>query len=433
MEIQTLWDQVRSEVGAHVSEHDMACWVDSIEVRELRNDLVLADVPSRMHREQVLRRAGRELHQAFAELLGHPVEIHLHVRPQQPKRPRAQRPAVPRFPAHLTFESFVTGPSNELAYRCAREVAQNPGAFYNPLVLCGGVGLGKTHLATAIAHEVWKHSRRSRVVLLTAEAFANELVRAFRLSSVEPFRQKFRQADVLIVDDVQFFAGKDRMQEEFLNTFNALYQERRQIVLVSDQPPRDIPNLESRLRSRFESGLIADIQKPDLRLRLSVLLRKAAEIGFHLPHEVASYTASRVVSSIREIEGALQRLVAACRMAGRELDVPLAAEILRPIVRQPAPASVEQVQRVVASRFEVTEKELAGRRRTAHLAFPRQVAMYLARKGTCATYSEIAAGFGGRNHTTVLHAVRNVEERRAHDEALDQMLAALEGQIRDQA
>ena len=433
MEIRTLWTQVRSELGTRVSENDMACWVDSMEVRELRDDLILADVPSRMHRDQILKRVGRELHHAFAECLGHEVEIHLHVRPQLEKRKRSRRLAPARFPAHLIFDAFVTGPSNELAYRAAQEAAENPGMAYNPLVLCGGVGLGKTHLATAIAHEVWKQDRRRRVILLAAEVFANELVRAFRRSDVEEFRQKFRRADVLVVDDVQFFAGKERMQEEFLNTFNVLSQERRQIVLVSDKPPRDIPNLEERLRSRFESGLIADIRKPDLQLRVAVLLRKAAAIGFRLPNDVAAYTASRVVSSIREIEGALQCLVAACRTEGREIDLPLAAEILRPIVRQPPPTSVEQVQRVVAGRFDVTEKDLKGRRRVAHLVLPRQVAMYLARKRTGATYSEIAAGFGGRNHTTILHAVRNVEGRRGRDQALDDMLAALEAQIANSA
>jgi chromosomal replication initiator protein len=429
VEIQALWDQVRSEVCTRVSDDDTACWMESIDVRELRDDLILAEVPSRVHRAQILKRVGPELHQVFAELLGHEVEIHFHIRPQPAQRSRSQKPGPVRFPAHLTFDNFVTGASNEFAYHCAREVAECPGRVHNPLILCGGVGLGKTHLATAVANEVWKRDRRRRIVLLTAETFANEMVRAIRLRSVDAFRKKFRRADVLIVDDVQFFAGKERMQEEFLNTFNALYQDRRQIVLVSDQPPRDIPELGERLRSRFECGLLTDVQKPDLALRLSVLLKKALDMGVTLPLDVAKYTASRVVSSIRELEGALQRLVAACRMEGRDLDLASAAEILRPIIRQPAPPTVEQIQRIVAKRFDVTEKDLMGRRRAGKVVFPRQVAMYLARKGTQATYAEIAADFGGRDHTTIMHAVRNVEKRRDQEPELAEMLDTLESRL----
>ncbi|MGH7856013.1 MAG: chromosomal replication initiator protein DnaA, partial [Candidatus Binatia bacterium] len=254
-------------------------------------------------------------------------------------------------------------------------------------------------------------------------------IQAFRTNGAEAFRGKFRRADVLVVDDVQFFAGKERMQEEFFHTFNALYAERRQIVLASDQPPRDIPNLEARLRSRFECGLITDIHQPDLTLRLAILAQKAKWLGLELPAEVAQLIASKIVSSVRELEGALHRLAAASALARQRLDLQFALQILRPVLRCAPPRTVEEVQRVVAQRFRVSEQDLVCHQRASRLLLPRQVAMYLARKKTAATYAEIAEGFGGRNHTTVMHAVRAIERRRADSPEFAAILDHLETRL----
>ena len=432
MEIATLWDEVVLVLEQRLPETDLRSWVDAIRARELRGDRFVADVPSRMHLDEVRRRAGSEIVRALGECLGRAVSLELDVR-SAPARPSAPRRRPTPFSAAYTFERFVTGKSNEVAYHSARKVAEQPGRLFNPLFLCGGVGLGKTHLATAIANAVSESGPRRRVVVLSAESFTNELIQALRSNGTASFRTKFRRADVLVVDDVQFLAGKERMQEEFFHTFNALYAEGHQIVLASDQPPQRIPDLEERLRSRFESGLITDIHRPDLALRLAVVAEKARWLGLDLPREVVGLVADRIVSSIRELEGALHRLAAASRLGERRLDLALATQILRPLFRAPAPKTVEQVQRLVAEQFHVTERDLVCHRRSTKVVVPRQVAMYLARKGTQATYAEIAEGFGGRNHTTVLHAVRTVEQRRAVEPEFAAMLESLETRLADSA
>jgi len=409
VELQNLWEQSIGKLKDRVSPTDLACWVRSIHPVELRDGRLHGEVPSTMHVDQLRARLNREISGALSELVGSHVEIVLAVnkaRSNVATEPRRES----RGAAGYTFDNFVVGASNQLAHGAALEAAERPGHAFNPLFLYGGVGLGKTHLATAIANHLRGSHRR--VALLSAEAFANDLIRALLTNGLEALRARIRQLDVLIVDDVQFLAGKERMQEEFFHTFNSLHAAGKQIVLASDQPPRAIPELEQRLQSRFESGLTAEIRPPEPALRLAILLAKAKALGTELPFEVAQWMASRIAASVRELEGALHRLLAACRWGQRSPDVALANEILRPLLKAVPQPTVESVQRVVAESFRLRPDELSRRGRTGRLRIPRQIAMYLARKGTNATYAEIAAGFGGRDHSTVMHAVRSVEVRR---------------------
>ncbi len=408
-----LWRQSLSRLKDRVSAAELGCWVEAIHPVELRERRLYGEVPSALHLEQIRARLQGPISGVLEELLGPGAELVLCVNKQR-ERGDAARPAARAPVSEYSFASFVVGESNAFAHAAARDVAARPGVVYNPLFLYGGVGLGKTHLASAVAQSLDTGLRR-RVSLLSAEAFANDLIRSLLGGSIDGFRARVRQLDVLVGDDIQFLAGKERMQEEFLHTFNALRGAGKQIVLVSDQAPRSITNLEERLQSRFESGLIAEIRPPEPALRLAILAQKSKLLGFDLPLEVANWVAGKIVSSVRELEGALHRLVAACHWSRRALDLGFAKEVLRPILRTPAPRTLEEVQRVVAERFAIDAADLVRRGRTTRLREPRQVAMYLARKGTNATYAEIAASFGGRDHSTVLHAVKRVEARRLGD------------------
>lgn len=414
VDLQDLWQRSLGKLAQRLSPTDLGCWVQGIRPIELRGGRFYGEVPSVMHLEQIRARCHGEIEGVLAELVGPGLEVVLSVN----KSLRTMSVAATERPAgaasRYSFETFVVGVSNSLAHASALQVAEHPGALYNPLFLHGRVGLGKTHLASAIADRLKRRGAR-RVALLSAEAFANDFIRALTTSAIEAFRARMRQLDALVVDDVQFLAGKERMQEEFFHTFNALHAAGKQIVLASDQAPRSIPDLERRLQSRFESGLTTEIQAPEAPLRLAILAQKAKSLGFDLPLDVAQWVANKVVASVRELEGALHRLVAACQCSRRSADLVFAIEVLRPIMRSVPPPTLEQVQRVVADGFHVCADEIVRRGRALRLRIPRQVAMYLARKGTSATYAEIAAGFGGRDHSTVMHAVRSVERRRQQE------------------
>ena len=427
MELQTLWEQGISKLKGRVSPTDLACWVQSIHPVELADGRLHAEVPSALHVDRLRESLSSEISSALAEVFGAPVELVLAVNKERSRVAREPRP-FSRAAGDYTFDSFVVGSSNELAHAAAVDAASRPGEMFNPLFLYGGVGLGKTHLATAIANRL-RVLPLKRVALLSAEAFANDLIRALVTNGLQELRGRLRHLDVLIVDDVQFLAGKERMQEEFFHTFNALHAAGKQIVLASDQPPLEIPELEQRLQSRFGSGLTAEIRAPEPPLRLAILLRKAKALGIDLPHDVAQSMACRIVASVRELEGALHRLIAACRCGKRSPDVALANEVLRPLLKTVPLPTVEQVQRLVAESFQLRPDELARRGRTGRLRLPRQIAMYLARKRTRATFSEIAAGFGGRDHSTVMHAVRSVEMRCAEEPAFAAVVDGIAAKI----
>ena len=320
-----------------------------------------------------------------------------------------------------TFDSFVIGNSNRFAHAASLAVAESPAKAYNPLFIYGGVGLGKTHLMHAIGHYILRNNPNAKVVYVSSEKFTNELINAIKDDKNEEFRTKYRSVDVLLIDDIQFIAGKERTQEEFFHTFNTLHEANKQIILSSDRPPKEIPTLEDRLRSRFEWGLIADIQAPDFETRMAILKKKADVENLNVPNEVMVYIATKIKSNIRELEGALIRIVAYSSLTNREITVDLATEALKDIIsnKQNRSITIDLIQDVVAAYFNLRVEDLKSQRRTRNVAYPRQIAMYLSRKLTDMSLPKIGEEFGGRDHTTVIHAYEKISESLNNDESLE--------------
>jgi chromosomal replication initiator protein len=326
------------------------------------------------------------------------------------------------------FETFVVGSNNNFAHAAALAVAQEPGKAYNPLFLHGGVGLGKTHLLHAIGHHVVTHRKGARVAYLSCEQFTNEYIDGIQNNQLQRFRKKHRQIDVLLIDDIQFLAGKERIQEEFFHTFNALHEARKQIVLSCDRPAGEIQNLQQRLVSRFEWGLVTDLQPPDMEMRLAILQKKAQIMGVHLPEEIMSFLANRVRSNIRRLEGALIRVTSYAALTASKLTVEAVEGLLRDILHQEVPysISIEVIQKKVAEHFDLRQADMTSRRRPENIAFPRQVAMFLSRQMTETSLSAIGEAFGGRDHGTVLHACKSVKDRMESDPQVRQVVNGLE-------
>jgi len=338
---------------------------------------------------------------------------------------RSRRPSslIPKY----TFDNFVVGASNQFAHAASKAVASQPGDHYNPLFIYGGVGLGKTHMINAIGHQILDRHPERRVTYLSSESFMNELINALRRDHMDEFKGRFRRVDVLILDDVQFLAGRERTQEEFFHTFNSLYEGHRQIVLTSDKFPKEIPDLEERLRNRFEWGLIADIQPPDMETRVAILQKKAEVERIDLPHDVALFLAGHIDSNVRELEGSLTRLGAFASLNKCEISVDFAREVLQNILREKdSMITIESIQKAVCEFFHVRPADLRSKKRTRTVAVPRQVAMYLCRRYTQASFPVIGDRFGGRDHSTVIHATHVVDERVKQDPTFRAALERLE-------
>jgi chromosomal replication initiator protein len=327
-----------------------------------------------------------------------------------------------------TFETFVVGNNNNFACAAAQAVAQSPGKSYNPLFLYGGVGLGKTHLLHAIGQHVVAHKKGARVAYLSSERFTNEYIDGIQNNQLARFRKRYRQTDVLLIDDIQFLAGKERIQEEFFHTFNALHESRRQIVLTCDRPASEIQNLEQRLVSRFEWGLVTDLQPPDVEMRLAILQKKAQIMGANLPEDIMNFLANRIRTNIRRLEGALIRVASYASLTGKKLSVEVVEGLLREILNEEGRYSVniEVIQKKVAEHFDIRLADMTSKRRPESIAFPRQVAMFLARQMTETSLSAIGEAFGGRDHGTVLHACRLVKDRMEVDPNVRQVVSYLE-------
>jgi len=334
------------------------------------------------------------------------------------------------FNPKYLFQTFVVGKSNEFAHAAAEAVAKNPSQSYNPLFLYGGVGLGKTHLLHAIGHEILRHQPQIRVLYLAAEQFVNELINSIRFDRMPAFRERYRTIDVLMIDDVQFLANKERTQEEFFHTFNTLYTSQKQIILSSDSSPRNIPTLEERLRSRFEWGLIADIQPPDLETKVAILQRKAFGENIQLPEEVAEFIAQQVRSNVRELEGLLNRVIAFCSLTGKPMSLALARETLKDILpeegRKP---TQQQIIKTVARHYDLKIQEIKSKNNSRQVVIPRQVAMYLCKKLTTLSYPEIGKLFNDKHHSTVMYSVEKVTQTRTTDPDFDRTVQALEQQL----
>ena len=338
-------------------------------------------------------------------------------------------PAIvePSLSAKYTYESFVVGSCNQFAHAASLAVAEAPGRTYNPLYLYGGVGLGKTHLMHACGHAIKARNQHLKLCYLSSERFMNDLINAIRYDKTQSFREKYRSVDVLLIDDVQFLAGKERTQEEFFHTFNALYDQQKQIVISSDCPPREIPTLEERLHSRFEWGLIADIEPPDLETKIAILKRKGDLIGVAIPDDVAMFIAGRVKSNVRELEGSLVRLIAISSLRGEPISKTLAQDAIRNIAKEDDPGviTIQQIQKLVASTYKLTNEELVSKNNSRNIAHPRQVAMYLCKHLTKHSYPEIGRAFGGKHHTTVMHSVEKIESLVVTDGTLQRLITEL--------
>ena len=324
-----------------------------------------------------------------------------------------------------TFDTFVVGSSNQFAHAAALAVAEMPSKAYNPLFLYGGVGLGKTHLMHAIGHTIKLHNKHLRLTYISTEKFTNEVINAIRYDKMLSFKERYRNNDVLLIDDIQFIAGKERTQEEFFHTFNSLYDTHKQIVISADCPPREIPTLEERLHSRFEWGLIADIQPPDLETKVAIIRKKAERQNIALPDNVALYIASKIKSNIRELEGALIRLIAFCSLKGSEITLPMAQETLHDILGpDEKTVTIEMIQKMIADHFKMRVQDLKSKNNSKSVALPRQICMYLCKKLTKASLPSIGREFGNKHHTTVLHSIGKIEELRREDQNLNKQLEA---------
>jgi len=423
-----LWDEVLAKVEAKVNRHSFATWFRPTTFQALQGSSLLVQVPNPQFKDWLARNYQGIIAESLHDLGRGEVQVVFECDSAAATVPDtgSDREAVAVSTAlnpKYTFESFVVGSSNQFAHAAARAVAEIPSKSYNPLFLYGGVGLGKTHLMHAIGHYIQARNRHLNLVYISSDRFINEMINAIRFDRLPAFRQKYRAVDVLLVDDIQFIAGKDRTQEEFFHIFNALHDAQKQIVISSDCPPRQIPTLEERLHSRFEWGLIADIQAPDIETKVAILRKKAEAERVEIPENVALFIASKVRTNIRELEGSLIRLIAYASLTGRDIDLTLAQEILRDLLHtEDKPITIEMIQKFVADQFGVKITELKAKNNSKTVAEPRQIAMYLIKNLTGASLPEIGKAFGGKHHSTVIHSVRKIDTLRKRDPEFDRRI-----------
>jgi chromosomal replication initiator protein len=417
--IEELWNSILASVQEKVSKPSFDTWLKSTKAHSLQGDSLVVVAPNEFARDWLEERYSPLISGVLYEITGEEFSVkfiipqnekeedsRLHVSPKSKKREH-----ISEFPPNMlnqknTFDTFVIGSGNRFAHAASLAVAEAPAKAYNPLFIYGGVGLGKTHLMHAIGQYVLEHNPSAKVVYLSSEKFTNEFINSIRDNRAEDFRNKYRSADVLLIDDIQFLAGKESTQEEFFHTFNTLHEESKQIVISSDRPPREIPTLEDRLRSRFEWGLITDITPPDLETRIAILRKKAKADGLDIPNEVMLYIANQIDSNIRELEGALIRVVAYSSLVNKDINADLAAEALKSIIpsSKPKVITIPEIQRVIGEHYNIKLEDFKAKKRTKSVAFPRQIAMYLSRELTDFSLPKIGEEFGGRDHTTVIHA-----------------------------
>jgi chromosomal replication initiator protein len=436
------WDKFLERVKSRVSINTFNTWFQPTRLNRAEGETIFVQIPSTVFRNVLTRTYGEIVKAVFHEL-GTPNTRVQYVCTEEEQAAATQAAPVSatipvkqskldfessdhQLNTRYTFDSFVVGKSNEFAHAAARAVAEQPSKAYNPLFLYGGVGMGKTHLMHAIGHTIKKRNPAMRLSYVSAEKFTIEVINSLRFDRMISFRDRFHTVDVLLVDDIQFIAGKERTQEEFFHTFNALYEQQKQIVISSDCLPKDINSIEERLRSRFEWGLIADIQPPDLETKIAILQKKAENDRFPLPDDVAEYIARAIKSNVRELEGALTRLMAYASLTGATVSLATAQQVLRNIIAsQEKRVTIDLIQKRVSEHFNLREQDLKVRSNTRAIAFPRQVAMYIVKQLTTASLPEIGRQFGGKHHTTVLHSIHKIEEMRRSDKDLNRTITRL--------
>jgi chromosomal replication initiator protein len=449
---ESLWSDVSGRLRSALNDTTYGTWFAHTVGVALDDGRFVLGVPNDFTREWIEGHFLELIGAAIRDITGVARTIELRVmeisaapaapaEPSEHSAPRAapverlvpHRPESGGFNAKYTFDSFVIGSSNRFAHAAALAVAEAPAQAYNPLFIYGSTGLGKTHLLQAIAQYVSEHSRDMSVRYVTSETFMNDFINSLRDKRIEGFKQRYRTYDLLLIDDVQFFEHKERIQEEFFHTFNSLYEAGSQIVMSSDRPPRDIATLEERLRSRFEWGLITDIQPPDLETRIAILRKKVKTDGIHVPEpEVLTFIAGRVSTNIRELEGALTRVVAFSSLTGRSMSVELSQDVLKDVFPQgeAAEVSIKRIQDLVAERFNMSLEELCGDKRSQNIVYPRQVAMYLSRELTDSSLPKIGKEFGGRDHTTVIHATSKIARLIREDRSVYNLVQELTARVK---
>jgi chromosomal replication initiator protein len=450
---ETIWATAQEKLRSMLSGDIYNLWFSPLRVVSLQGDLLVLSVANEfcevwltenylnLLQDVVAHVSGRRLQIKFQVAIGDVASATfnrqepLEAAGKPPKTAELQTDRISGaengFNPKNTFETFVVGNNNNFAHGAAHAVAQSPGKAYNPLFLYGGVGLGKTHLLHAIGHHVVAHRKGARVVYLSSEKFTNEFILAIQNNQLVKFRKKYRQTDVLLIDDIQFLAGKERIQEEFFHTFNALHEAHKQIVLTCDRPASEIQNLEQRLVSRFEWGLVTDLQPPDIEMRLAILSKKAKLMGAEVPEDILNFLAHRIRTNIRRLEGALIRVVSYASLTGKILTIEVVEGLLREILHEEGrySISIEVIQKKVAEHFDIRLADMTSKRRPENIAFPRQVAMFLARRMTESSLNTIGEAFGGRDHGTVLHACRLVKDRMEVDSNVRHAVGLLEKQL----
>ncbi len=434
--IADLWNKALSNIEKKISKPSFDTWLKATKAHALQGDSLIITAPNEFARDWLEERYSQLISDILEEITGEELgvkfiipqnqkeeEFDLQISSKQKKK-EEETTEQTILNSKYTFDTFVIGSGNRFAHAASLAVAEAPAKAYNPLFIYGGVGLGKTHLMHAIGHYVLDHNPSAKVVYLSSEKFTNEFINSIRDNKGAEFRDKYRNVDVLLIDDIQFLAGKESTQEEFFHTFNTLHEESKQIIISSDRPPKEIPTLEDRLRSRFEWGLITDITPPDLETRIAILRKKAKADGLDIPNEVMLYIANQIDSNIRELEGALIRVVAYSSLINKDINADLAAEALKDIVpsSKPRVITIHDIQKVVGEHFSVKLEDFKAKKRTKSIAFPRQIAMYLSRELTDFSLPKIGEEFGGRDHTTVIHAHEKISKLLVSDSLLQKQL-----------
>ncbi|HLR14313.1 MAG TPA: chromosomal replication initiator protein DnaA [Bacillota bacterium] len=442
--LDELWTAALELIAEKISKPSFDTWLKNTKPKGFIDDTLTIGVPNDFARDWLEGRYTDLIIDTLFQLTGSTFSIKFVIPEKEqaseesPIKP-VQQPVIndihdssktmlnPKY----TFDSFVIGAGNRFAHAASLAVAEAPAKSYNPLFIYGGVGLGKTHLMHAIGHYIQEHNPEASVVYLSSEKFTNEFIHAIMDNKAVNFRNKYRNVDILLIDDIQFLAGKEQTQEEFFHTFNTLHEENKQIIISSDRPPKEIPTLEDRLRSRFEWGLITDITPPDLETRIAILSKKAKAEGLDIPNEVMLYIANQIDTNIRELEGALIRVVAYSSLVNQDIDAALAADALKDIIpsRKPRSITVQTIQEIVADKYNITLEDFAARKRTRSIAFPRQIAMYLSRQMTDLSLPKIGEKFGGRDHTTVIHAFDKITEMIESDSVLKDEIEEIKEQL----
>ncbi len=442
MKLDEIWEKCLSLIEKRVGTHVFELWFKPVRLAQLKDQNTILEIPNRFFKEWIEDYYPDIISEVMLEVTGSPVNIKFKIAEKEANEVRRLEAKLESRKQRLaskgiylnpkyTFDTFVTGQSNQVAFSSARAVAESPGSRYNPFFIYGGVGLGKTHLLTAIGNYVADRKRDYNIIYVSSEQFTNEFVSAMRHQKAEEMKERYRSADMLLLDDVQFFAGKNATQDELFHTINALYERQKQIVLTSDRPPKDIKDITDRLRSRFGMGLTVDIQPPELELKMAIIQKKAAMERLYLPDDVVEFLAARIKSNIRELEGCLIRLGAHTALTGETITVQLAKNLLRDIiVDEVRPVTIDQIQKTVAEAFGIKCQEMKSKKRTKEVAIPRQIAMYISKRLLDMSLSDIGKNFGGKDHATVIYSCRQVEDRIATDDDFKRLVESLINRIR---